>query len=170
MASAVNETVRDNVFYMPGIGTSTYAILGAQRRATRERQQPPVTGRRGLQQHLLRPHPAVLSQSCIGLRYHRAAQLRPPAATAIAQEQPVLRSGERPSPAVHNTGSREHRIEQHRHLHGTNPGFTNASGNFSVISDFKPTGNDSGAMTVPVWSDALGVLWSSGWNLGALHQ
>jgi hypothetical protein len=24
-------------------------------------------------------------------------------------------------------------------------------------------------MTVPVWSDALGVRWST-WNLGALHQ
>ena len=52
----------------------------------------------------------------------------------------------------------------------TNPGITNASGTFSVISDFKPTANYSGGMTVPVWSDALGKPWSSSWNLGALHQ
>jgi hypothetical protein len=50
-----------------------------------------------------------------------------------------------------------------------NPGFTNASGAFDVITDFKPTTNYSGATTVPVWYDALGVLWSSPWELGAVH-
>ena len=46
----------------------------------------------------------------------------------------------------------------------------NECGMIKVISDFKPTGNASGAMAVPVWSDALGVLWSRSWNLGALHR
>jgi hypothetical protein len=50
-----------------------------------------------------------------------------------------------------------------------NPGFTNGSGTFRVISDFKPTANYWGGTSVPVWSDALGLLWSSAWDLGAVH-
>ena len=59
MVSAVNETFRDNVFYMPGNGTSTYAILGAQL-AQRGTYSLPVTGGRGLQQYLLRTSCAAL--------------------------------------------------------------------------------------------------------------
>ncbi len=91
-----------------------------------------------------------------------------PAINSWAQEQPVLRAAAASS-AVHNTGT-GNTVSNNTANSGTNPGFINASGTFSVIPDFKPTGNDSGAMTVPVWSDALGVPWSSGWNLGALHQ
>jgi hypothetical protein len=52
----------------------------------------------------------------------------------------------------------------------SNPGFTDGSGSFSLISDFKPTANYLGGALVPVWSDALSVLWSSPWELGALRQ
>jgi len=43
------------------------------------------------------------------------------------------------------------------------------SGHFDLISDFKPTANYLGGTSVPVWYDALGVLWSSTWYLGAVH-
>jgi hypothetical protein len=49
-----------------------------------------------------------------------------------------------------------------------NPLLSNASGSFSVISDFQPTQNFSGGAEVPVWYDALGVAWSPIWSLGAL--
>jgi hypothetical protein len=48
------------------------------------------------------------------------------------------------------------------------PLMNNASGSFSLISDFQPTQNYSGGDGVPVWYDALGVAWSPTWNLGAL--
>jgi hypothetical protein len=50
-----------------------------------------------------------------------------------------------------------------------NPGFTNGSGTFMVISDFKPTANYWGGTSVPVWYDAIGLTWSSAWDLGAVH-
>ena len=52
----------------------------------------------------------------------------------------------------------------------SNPGFTNASGNYSLISDFKPTANYLGGTSVPVYYDALGVAWPPTWDLGALHH
>jgi hypothetical protein len=51
----------------------------------------------------------------------------------------------------------------------SNPGFTDGSRSFSVISDFKPTTNYWGGTSVPVWSDALGLLWALSWDLGAVH-
>jgi hypothetical protein len=51
-----------------------------------------------------------------------------------------------------------------------NPGWTNASGTLSLMSDFKPTANYSGGMSVPVWYDALGTSWSPTWNLGAVQN
>jgi len=50
-----------------------------------------------------------------------------------------------------------------------NPAVTNASGTFSLITDFKPTANYSGGVSVPVIYDALGTLWSPTWALGAIH-
>jgi Calx-beta domain len=52
----------------------------------------------------------------------------------------------------------------------SNPGFTNASGSLKIISDFKPTESYTGATTVPVRYDALGAAWSPTWNLGAVHH
>ena len=164
MASAVNETVRDNVFYMPGNGTSTYAILGAQL-AQRGTVQPPVTGGEAYNNTCYVPSGGAY-QSCIG--FDTTGSMGSPAANSYARNNLFYARRAAtprcitPGPATPYRTTRQHRR--------TNPGFTNASGTFSVISDFKPTANDSGAMTVPVWSDALGVPWSSDWNLGALHQ
>jgi hypothetical protein len=52
----------------------------------------------------------------------------------------------------------------------SNPGFANASGELKIISDFKPTENYTGATTVPVHLDALGAAWPPTWNLGAVHH
>jgi hypothetical protein len=52
----------------------------------------------------------------------------------------------------------------------SNPAFINASGSLKIISDFKPTESYTGAITVPVHYDALGAAWSPTWNLGAVHH
>jgi hypothetical protein len=52
-----------------------------------------------------------------------------------------------------------------------NPSFTNGSGSFSLMSDFKPTANYSGALSpVPVAIDAVATPWPTQWDLGALHH
>jgi hypothetical protein len=52
----------------------------------------------------------------------------------------------------------------------SNPGFANASGSLKSISDFKPSANYTGATGVPVRYDALGSLWPKAWDLGAVHH
>lgn len=52
----------------------------------------------------------------------------------------------------------------------SNPLITNGSGSFSVLSDFKPTANYTGGVSVPVFFDALGTGWSPTWDLGAVHH
>ena len=163
MASAVNETVRDNVFYMPGNGTSTYAILGAQL-AQRGTVQPPVTGGEAYNNTCYVPSGGAY-QSCIGL--DTTGSMGSPANNSYARNNLFYAAGTHTT--VNNTGS-GNIVSNNTTSTGASPGFINGSGAFKVISDFKPTANSSGAMTVPVWSDALGVLWSSSWNLGALHE
>jgi len=69
---------------------------------------------------------------------------------------------------VQNTGS-GNTVSNNTGNVAANPGFTNGSGNFSLISDFKPTANYTGGTAVPVLFDALGILSSSPWDLGAVH-
>jgi hypothetical protein len=51
-----------------------------------------------------------------------------------------------------------------------NPGFTDPSGTFQKLSDYQPTANYSGGVSVPNWYDASGVAWSPTWDLGAVHH
>lgn len=51
-----------------------------------------------------------------------------------------------------------------------NPGFTNASGTFLLMSDWKPTANFSGAISVPVIYDGLNILWGPTPDLGAVKH
>ncbi len=71
-------------------------------------------------------------------------------------------------PTVDNTGS-GNTVSNNTVTVTNNPGFTNGSGNFSLITDFKPTANYTGGMDVPVSFDALGAAWSPTWDLGAVH-
>ena len=50
-----------------------------------------------------------------------------------------------------------------------NPALVNASGTFSVISDFQPTANYTGGMAVPVLLDALNDAWPAIGDIGAVH-
>lgn len=51
-----------------------------------------------------------------------------------------------------------------------NPAFTNASGKFSAISDFRPTASYSGGTNVPVYDDIFGTAWAPTWDMGAVHH
>ena len=52
----------------------------------------------------------------------------------------------------------------------SNPGFANASGSLSLISDFKPTASYAGGVNVSVHYDALQTAWAPTWDLGAVHH
>jgi hypothetical protein len=49
------------------------------------------------------------------------------------------------------------------------PAFTNTSGTFKKLIDWKPTANYSGGVKVPNLYDALGLPWAPTWDLGAVH-
>lgn len=51
-----------------------------------------------------------------------------------------------------------------------NPSFVNATGAFSRISDYIPSANYTGGISVPVLYDAVGNIWSPAWDLGALRH
>jgi hypothetical protein len=82
---------------------------------------------------------------------------------SVAKNNLLFNSG-----TISNSGS-GNTISNNTAATSSNPGFTNGSGNFSLISDFKPTANYSGGTVVPVFYDALGVLSSPAWDLGAVH-
>jgi len=70
---------------------------------------------------------------------------------------------------VTNTGS-GNAISNNTSNATLNPAFTNGSGLFNVLTDFKPTANFSGGAFVPVQYDALGIAWSPTWDLGAVKH
>jgi len=69
--------------------------------------------------------------------------------------------------AVSNSGS-GNTVSNNTSNTAANPLLINASGSFSLISDFQPTQNFAGGLEVPAWYDALGEPWSPTWSLGAL--
>ena len=69
---------------------------------------------------------------------------------------------------VDNAGS-NNTISNNTTNTSANPGMVNASGSFSLISDFQPTANYTGGIAVPVLQDALNVLFPSTWDLGAIQ-
>jgi len=159
LVSAVNVTVRDNVFYMPG-DSSKYPIYGVQ---VAERGVEPVpTGIEVYNNTCYAPN-AVSSQACIGLD---GSGMRAPAINSFAQNNLFYIPAGGHSTVV-NTGT-GNTVSNNTATPTNNPGFTNGSGNFSLISDFKPTANYSGGIAVPVIYDALGLLWASAY-LGAIH-
>jgi hypothetical protein len=160
LVSAVNETTRDNVFYMPG-NSSQYPIFGLQ---VAERGVEPVpTGVEAYNNTCYAPN-AVSTQTCIGFD---GLGLRAPPINSFAKNNLFYIAASGHSTVVDKgTGNT---VTNNTASPTSNPSFTNGSGSFSVISDFKPTANFSGGASVPVWSDALGVLWSSIWDLGAVH-
>jgi len=160
LVSAVNETVRDNVFYMPGT-PSQYAYYGVQVAA---RGIEPVPSGVEVYNNTCYAPNAQPGQACVGFD---GIAMRAPPINSVAQNNLFYVPAGGHATVV-NTGA-GNTVSHNTATPTNNPGFTNGSGSFSFLSDFKPTANYSGGTSVPVWSDALGLLWASTWNLGALH-
>ena len=160
LVSAVNETVRDNVFYMPG-NPAQYAYYGVQ---VAERGIEPVPSGVEVYNNTCYAPDAVQDQRCAGFD---GVAMRAPAINSVAQNNLFYVPAGGHTTVV-NTGA-GNTVNNNTATPSTNPGFSNASGSFSYLSDFKPTANHVGGTSVPVMFDALGRLWPVTWYLGAVH-
>jgi hypothetical protein len=158
LVSAVNETVRDNVFYMPG---SNPAAFGVQ--VTRRGVEPVPSGVEVYNNSCYAPN-AAQNQVCIGFD---GVSFSAAAINSYAQNNLFyIPAGGHSTVVDQGSGNT---VANNSPSPANNPGFANSSGSFSLISDFRPTANYSGATSVPVWYDALGTPWASSWQLGAIH-
>ena len=166
LVSGANMTLRDNVFYMPGPSSTIYPILGAQ------------VARRGSGNLLTVQYNEVYNntcyapnsqpnQTCIG--FDTIGSRSAPSINSVARNNLFYVPSRATGPTVDNTGS-GNTVSNNTVNVTSSPGFTNGSGDFSLITDFKPTANYTGGMDVPVSFDALGAAWSPAWDLGALHH
>ena len=161
LVSAVNETVRDNVFYMPGT-PSQYAYYGVQ---VAERGIEPVPSAVEVYNNTCYAPNAVQDQRCVGLD---GVAMRAPAINSVAQNNLFYVPAAGHTTVVNNgTGNT---VSHNTATPTDNPGFTNASGSFSLLSDFTPTTNYSGATVVPAGYDPLRALRAPTWELGAVHH
>ena len=160
LLSAVNATVRNNVFYMPGTSAQN-AAYGVQ---VAERGVEPVPSGVEVYNNTCYAPNAVQGQSCVGFD---GVAMRAPAINSVAQNNRFYVPAGGHTTVVNNgTGNT---VSNNTAAPTNNPGFTDGSGSFSLLSDFRPTANYLGGTSVPVWSDALGLLWSLSWDLGAVH-
>jgi hypothetical protein len=162
LVSAVNETVRDNVFYMPG-NSSQYAIYGVQ--VAQRGVEPLPSGVEVYNNTCYAPN-GVATQTCIG--FTNVGNLKAPPINSAAKNNLFYVPASGHSTVV-DTGI-GNIVTNNTASPTSNPSFTNGSGSFSVISDFKPTANYSGGARVPVWSDALGAVSPPTWDLGAVRH
>ncbi len=161
LVSAVNETVRDNAFYMIG-SSSEYPIYGAQVAA--RGIEPVPTGVEVYNNTCYAPD-AISGQRCAG--FDAVGGLSAPAINSFAKNNLFYTPASGHSTIV-NTGT-GNTVSNNTATPSNNPAFTDGSGSFSLISDFKPTANYTGGTAVPVWYDALGLLLASTWDLGAVY-
>lgn len=161
MVSAVDTSVRDNVFYMPGT-TLIYPVYGAQ---SASRGLEPVPFGVEIYNNTCYAPNAISSQLCAG--FDALAGMTTASTNSYAKNNLfyIAAAGH----ATFTDNGTGNTVGSNTATSTNNPGFTNGSGSFSLISDFKPTANYSGGATVPVFSDALGIAWSP-WDLGAVHH
>jgi hypothetical protein len=161
LVSAVNETVRNNVFYMPG-NPSQYAYYGVQ---VGERGIEPVPSGIEVYNNTCYAPNAVQGQRCVGLD---GVTMRAPGIDSVAQNNLFYVPGGGHTTVVDNgTGNT---VTNNTATPTDNPGFTNGSGSFSLLSDFKPTANYTGGTRVPAWHDSLSALRPPTWDLGAVNH
>jgi hypothetical protein len=162
-ASGVNMTLRDNIYYMPG-NSSNYPITGHQ--VFTRGVEPAAQFNEAYNNTCYAPN-SIAGQECIGFDGYGGYT---PTAHSYAKNNMIYTPGSNGHLAVHDTGT-GNTVSNNTVASSNNPGFMNGSGSFSLITDYKPTANYSGGTSVPVWFDALGLLWSltSTWDLGAVH-
>ncbi len=159
LVSAVSETLRDNVFYMPGT-PAQYAILGVQ--IAQRGVEPAPTEVEAYNNTCYAPNSVGSPQYCIGL--DTIGGMHAAGTRSFAKNNLFYGVS---GATVDNTGTGN--TVANNSAASNNPGFTDATGKFTLISDFKPTTNYSGGVRVPVLYDALNIPWSP-WDLGAVHH
>jgi hypothetical protein len=166
LVDGANMTLRDNVFYMPAVSSTQYPQNGAVIAQRGSGNLLTVQYNEAYNNTCYAPN-SEQHQLCIG--FDTGSSTATPTANSIAKNNLFYVPSAATGPAVDNTGN-GNTVSNNTATVTNNPGFTNGSGSFSLISDFKPTANYSGGTSVPVWYDALGVSWSPTWNLGAVHN
>jgi hypothetical protein len=161
MVSAVNETVRDNVFYMTG-DPSKYPAYGVQ---VAQRGVEPIPSGVEIYNNTCYAPSASNGEACVG--FDGLSFQGPPTGSFAENNLFYVPVGGHSTVVNKGTGNT---LAGNTVSPTSNPDFTNGSGQFNIISDFKPTANFSGGVAVPVWADALGVVWSPTWDLGAVHH
>lgn len=163
LVSAQNVTLRDNVFDMLGPDAFHYPILGIQG-AQRGGSNIAATNLEAYNNTCYAPGNQP-NQTCIG--FDTIGSRASAASNSVAKNNLYFVSSASGKAVVDNTGS-GNTVSNNSPNIALDPAFTNGSSGLSIISDFKPTANYSGAATVPVISDALNVLWSGSYSLGAV--
>jgi hypothetical protein len=170
LAGAMNETVRDNVFFGGGGATSGQrGFQGTSNNTTGATVPCSGTGVTTAPTIPLYPQfNEFFNNTCDGggcMALGGGNGVTGAANNSFLQNTMTFGSS-----GVTNTGS-GNTVSNNSPNTTNNPGFTDGSGTFSIISDFKPTANFSGALNgVPAFFDALGVAWSPTWDLGAVHH
>jgi hypothetical protein len=166
LVSGAHMTLRDNVFYMLGPSSRMYPILGMQIAQRGSGNLLTVQYNEVYNNTCYAPNTQP-NQTCIG--FDIIGTKSAPSINSVAKNNLFYVPSQATGPAVDNTGS-GNTVSNNTVTVTNNPVFTNGSGNFSLITDFKPTANYSGGTSVPVWYDALGIPWSSTRDLGAVHH
>jgi hypothetical protein len=179
LVSAQNWTARDNVFNGSSFGGSAIQVAkrgvewGSNTTGTSVTTCPAAgpasacTGSSGASTSTSNPmFGEIYNNTCFGggsCVAFDGSNFTAPGNSSIAKNNMIYTAG-----AISNSGT-GNTIANNSTSTSANPGFTNASGSFSNIADFKPTANFSGGVTVPVFYDAIGLPWNP-WDLGALHH
>ena len=140
MVSGANMTLRDNVFYMPGPSSKIYPILGVQVAQRGSGNLLTVQYNEVYNNTCYAPN-SQPNQTCIGFDTMGARSA--PSINSVAKNNLFYVPSKATGPTVDYTGS-GNRVSNNTIIVTNNPGFTNGSGNFSLITDFKPTANYSG--------------------------
>jgi len=166
MVSAVNETLRNNVFYMPG-SASKYPAWGAQISSRGSNNIAP-TGIEVYNNTCYAPN-AIAGQVCIG--FDNATQQGGVAGNNSFAQNNLFYVPAGGHITVTNNGGMGNTVGNNTSNPALNPSFSNGSGSFSAYRDFRPTVNAQGASpNVPNYFDGEALSWIGAQQLGALSR
>jgi hypothetical protein len=158
LISAVNETVRNNVFY---VAASDPAISDYSMQISRRGVEPATSA---IEIYNNTCYALTRQSGCAG--FIGGDGTNAAGINSWAENNLFYNDGTSSAPVGNNgTGNT---VSNNTTNSAANPVLMNGSGSFSMISDFQPTQNYSGGAEVPVWYDAMGEAWSPTWSFGAL--
>lgn len=165
LLTGANMTFRDNAMVMIGAAPMQYPILGVQV-AQRGSGNIQVTQFNEVYNNTCYAPQTESSQYCVA--FDIAGSKNAATANSYAMNNLFYVPTTATGPTVNNIGT-GNTVSNNTSVVTHNPAFTNGSGTFLKITDFKPTANFSGGTSVPVIYDALNIPWSPTWSYGAVH-